>query len=37
MTAPDIDAVTTDLRDNSSPRFGSGFMVICQVVLGLVF
>ncbi len=37
MTAPDVDAVTTDLRDNSSPRFGSGFMVICQVVLGLVF
>jgi NitT/TauT family transport system permease protein len=37
MTAPDIDAVTTDLRDDSSPRFGSGFMVICQVVLGLVF
>ena len=37
MTAPDVDAVTTDLRDNSSPRFGGGFMVICQVVLGLVF
>ncbi|HEY6862055.1 MAG TPA: ABC transporter permease [Pseudolabrys sp.] len=39
MSAPDTDA-TTGLRDAvtnaSSPALGSGFMVICQVVLGLL-
>ena len=39
MSAPDTDA-TTGLRgvvtNASSPALGSGFMVICQVVLGLL-
>ena len=39
MSAPDTDA-TTGLRDAvtnaSSPALGSGLMVICQVVLGLL-
>jgi sulfonate transport system permease protein len=39
MTAPDADAMA-ELRDAGAnaglPVFGSGFMVICQVLLGLV-
>ena len=40
MTAPDADAAPGGLRDNAAdagPRaLGSGFMVICQVLLGAV-
>jgi NitT/TauT family transport system permease protein len=39
MTASDTDAASDRVRDNvanaSSPMLGSGFMVICQVALGL--
>ncbi len=39
MTAPDAESVTTDLRENAehaaSRGYGSGFMVICQVALGI--
>ncbi len=39
MTSPDADAVSTSLRDdaaNAAARgLGSGFMVICQVALGI--
>ena len=38
MTAPDTDASPAGLRDDvanfGSPALGSGFMVICQIVLG---
>jgi NitT/TauT family transport system permease protein len=40
MTASDADAASGRVRDNvakaSPPMLGSGFMVICQVALGLV-
>ena len=40
MTASDADAASAELRDNVAkagpPMLGSGFMVICQVALGLV-
>ena len=40
MTASDADAASDRVRDNvakaGSPMLGSGFMVICQVALGLV-
>ncbi len=40
MTAPDTDAASAGVRDNGanfgSPTLGSGFMVICQIALGLM-